>query len=536
MLDLFRFDGVTSFADLPVADLDTRWQWNATVANEVLGDNNWDRFRRAHLWVDTAAIQERGEPTRQDFKLPFARMFDGTLRAVWKGLVAGRQRIPNTDISADDKKAAQRHVDRYVRKINKALPEGEEPKPLSSDGVHEEEEEEKKDGWVERVDLDPDGPLLRPTMREDGTLLMTGRVARPGVLLYQLANGTTRRELVLPEDLHRADALGTLGRAAVTLEHPKDPVSPDTVKEVGVGDVDGEVHVEADGFVTVRLAVRRRDAIDAIMAGKVQLSPGYIVRIEEQSGVHPIFGRFDAIQRDRRYNHLAVVDRARGGASVRLRTDGAAYQVQGDSMDPKLIALLTLLGVERFDDEGKALDEARERADKSITASVDLGALKSQFDDQAKAIEKLTKDVEKITGERDALQKQVDDAKTAAQTKADAAERESLDELRQALKMDAVGDEANDALMRRITGQLLGKEIREDADATYMRGVIDTFAASSAKREDGAANPWKTFNMDTKEPKPKPKARKDGAPSLAGSYIKRANDAFNTSRAGRSES
>jgi transcriptional regulator with XRE-family HTH domain len=254
----------------------------------------------------------------------------------------------------------------------------------------------RSDGWVQRYDRA--GPLMSPTLRADGSLLMTGRAARPGVLIYRNRDGTTRRELVLAEDLHRPAALGTLGRAPVTLEHPVQDglpveVTPHNVQEFGVGDVDGEVHVEQDGFVTVRLAVRRHDAIDAINAGKHELSPGYKVRVEETAGIHPQHGPFDAIQRDRRYNHLAVVDRARGGASVRLRTDGAAYQVRQDSSSPQegsvnplLLALLPLLGITtRFDSEEPAWAALRqaivklqqERTD-GVQASVDLGAVNEE--------------------------------------------------------------------------------------------------------------------------------------------------------------
>lgn len=356
------------------------------------------------------------------------------------------------------------------------------------------------------------GELLAPTVREDGTVLISGRAAKPGVLVYLDANGNEFRELVLPEDLHRADSLGTLGRAPVTLEHPSTEVTPDNVGQVGVGDVDGEVFVEQDGFVTVRMAVRRRDAIDAIRAGKVELSPGYRVRIEETSGVHPVFGRYDAIQRDRRYNHLAIVDRARGGASVRLRTDGAAYQVDepnGDQMNPLLIALLATLDVSRTDSEDVDLTKAAERVDGLLQASVDLGALQAQMGELQGALDAMT-------GERDALKAQLDAMHAAEQEKQDAAELKRLDSMRETLGLDVVEAEGKDAMLRRLATHF-DSAIGDDASADYMHGVIKVGMAVIEKRADSGAA-WASLSVKEDEAPAKndpPRERDDAADKVS---------------------
>lgn len=355
--------------------------------------------------------------------------------------------------------------------------------------------EPDEDGTVLRFDR---GELLRPTVREDGTLLVAGRAARPGVLLYRTANGGTRRELVLPEDLHKADSLATLGRAPVTLEHPNTEVNPDNVGQVGVGDVDGEVFVEEDGFVTVRMAVRRRDAIDAIHAGKVELSPGYRVRIEETAGVHPEFGRFDAIQRDRRYNHLAIVDNARGGESVRLRTDGAAYELPdphdpgGSTVrNPLLISLLALLDVPRTDSEDADLTVAATRADALLTASVDLGQMAGKIDT-------LTASLDAMTGERDALQTQVDAHKNAEEEKHDAAELLRLDGFRETLKLEAVKGEERPALLRRIATHF-DSDLAEDASDQYMHGIVKIGMAVAVDKRADSGKAWGGLKIDSKQ-------------------------------------
>ena len=102
---------------------------------------------------------------------------------------------------------------------------------------------------IRRYDEMAPWALRAPRRREsDGVLLADGIVAREGVLTYQLADGRTRRELVTADAL--TSMARTLGRAAVTREHPPEFVSPDNVQQYGVGDTDGQPKVildEAEG-------------------------------------------------------------------------------------------------------------------------------------------------------------------------------------------------------------------------------------------------------------------------------------------------
>jgi hypothetical protein len=163
---------------------------------------------------------------------------------------------------------------------------------------------------------------------------------------YRQADGSVTRELVPPETLADPEANLTLGRCPVTLEHPHQDVGPSNVQELGVGDVDGEICIADNGFVRVKLAARRKDAIQAIEDGvKQQLSPGYTCRVDPTPGIWN-GEAYDAIQRDRRYNHLAIVGAARGGPQIRLRADSAeevseplTTEAKAD-MDPILAAFL----------------------------------------------------------------------------------------------------------------------------------------------------------------------------------------------------
>lgn len=171
---------------------------------------------------------------------------------------------------------------------------------------------------------------LRTTRTGAGdALLCTGVVARPGIYLYLNADGTTRRELVPRETLaaiHKDGSAGalTLARAPVTLQHPPEMVTADNAAKYVIGDVDGEVAVDDTGLLRVKMAVRQRAAIDAIVNdGVFELSPGYWVEVDDTPGEDPEFGAYDSKQVSRKYNHLAIVDAARGGEVCRIQLDGA---------------------------------------------------------------------------------------------------------------------------------------------------------------------------------------------------------------------
>ncbi len=190
--------------------------------------------------------------------------------------------------------------------------------------------------WEHRTDAADDGAagearydrgeLQAAHRREDGTLLCSGYACREGVLEY-VRNGKVWREYVPLKTIQ--DSAPGLARLTVTTPHPTEngepvEVTPENFAKYGAGDTDGTVIVGDGGYTMVRLAVRRADGLEAIDAGTHELSPGYRARIDATPGVHPVFGAYDAVQVERRYNHLAIVPKARGGSSIRLRADSAA--------------------------------------------------------------------------------------------------------------------------------------------------------------------------------------------------------------------
>jgi len=257
---------------------------------------------------------------------------------------------------------------------------------------------------------------LKPAHRSpEGYLFFEGYATRAGVFNYRRQDGTIIRELRPPEEVGNPESVASLARKPVTDLHPKEFVDASNADEYAVGVVDGEVIWEtdfADGFVKVRGTIQREDAVDSIDQGRRELSCGYTAEIEDTSGVWvDADGRehaYDAIQRNIRYNHLALVDRGRAGKDARLRADSDAVMVDDipnradDGIGAQQLEIpmgdLRIDGREYGADEVKAVQraidevvDARDRADaeaKELTEKLDgMSATMATLDEKMKMLE-----------------------------------------------------------------------------------------------------------------------------------------------------
>ncbi|MGK9245521.1 DUF2213 domain-containing protein, partial [Inquilinus limosus] len=157
---------------------------------------------------------------------------------------------------------------------------------------------------------------------QDGYLVAAARIARTGVQTYGGAE-MGRPELASvrvwrpEEEVFAADAMASMAHRPVTLDHPAEPVTAANWKAHAVGQVGGEVARDGD-YLRVPLVLMDRAAIDAVTAGKRQLSVGYSAEIDWTPGTTPAGEPYDAVQRRIRANHLAVVDAARAGPACRI--------------------------------------------------------------------------------------------------------------------------------------------------------------------------------------------------------------------------
>lgn len=174
----------------------------------------------------------------------------------------------------------------------------------------------KKDYRIDR------GGRITSKIDDNGYLRIDGVVAHVGILEYMDDDGTVIREFVPEDTLFDEASLQSLAGAPVTLQHPPEMVTPSNYKQYSQGSVNGMPRRDGDNLIASMLVIGN-EALHAVeYDGVSELSPGYSVDLDETPGEWQ-GQKYDRVQRNRRYNHQAIVDAARGGSVCSLRFDGA---------------------------------------------------------------------------------------------------------------------------------------------------------------------------------------------------------------------
>ena len=270
---------------------------------------------------------------------------------------------------------------------------------------------------MDTVELFDRVPLSGVRRDSAGNLVCSATVARAGVYEYagfELGKPDKRviRVYRPAEEVFHRDAMRSLAGAPVTIDHPKELVTTANWKDYAMGETSSDDIVRDGEAIKVPFLLRDENAINAVEDGKHELSPGYTALIDWTAGQTESGEAYDAVCRRIRVNHLAIVDKARGGEKCRI---GDGKPKENKKVDTKII-LVDGLNVE--------VTEAAERA---IIKLQD--ANKAVSDNLAEAQTKLTdaeKQVATLTAEKTALEAQVKTATDPAALEAAATERASL--------------------------------------------------------------------------------------------------------------
>ena len=156
----------------------------------------------------------------------------------------------------------------------------------------------------------------------DGSLVAFARCARTGCqdyAGYEVGKpDMVKVTIYRPEsEVFSRDSMASFASAPVTLQHPAEPVTASNWKDHAVGDV-GEDVVRDGQTVRVPLIVRDAATVAAIGRGTNEISMGYSCDLAWEDGSAPDGTAYQAVQRNIRINHLAIVDSARGGSSLKI--------------------------------------------------------------------------------------------------------------------------------------------------------------------------------------------------------------------------
>lgn len=152
---------------------------------------------------------------------------------------------------------------------------------------------------------------------EEGYLIDHPIVTSVGIFEYTNPDGSTRRELRLPEDVFAPESLASYKGKPIIITHDAGYVDKGNVEEETIGTILSEGYQDGDN-VRAEIIIHNTDSMK--QCGLRELSLGYNLRLEETPGVWE--GQpYDAIQRDIVINHLALVGQARAGEQARLNID-----------------------------------------------------------------------------------------------------------------------------------------------------------------------------------------------------------------------
>lgn len=163
-------------------------------------------------------------------------------------------------------------------------------------------------------------PAFRASYTDEGYLKDKPILTSTGIFEYKNEDGSIRRELRLPEDVFDKESLASYKGKPVVITHDAGLITSDNVAENQIGTILTEG--EKDGNdVRAEIVIHDTDALKECRFK--ELSLGYNLDLEEEPGVWN-GQKYDAIQRNIRVNHLAVVREARAGDQARLNIDGRA--------------------------------------------------------------------------------------------------------------------------------------------------------------------------------------------------------------------
>ncbi len=175
-------------------------------------------------------------------------------------------------------------------------------------------------------------PLGETYFTPEGYLIDHPILTRVGIFEYKNPDGSIRRELRLPEEVFAPESLASYKGKPVILTHEAGMIDSDNVQQEQIGTILSEGTQDGDN-VRAQIIIHDARKLDY---GLRELSLGYSLDLEEVPGEWQ--GQpYDAIQRNIRVNHLALVEKARAGDSARLNIDGEDTQAEkgGNTMSKR---------------------------------------------------------------------------------------------------------------------------------------------------------------------------------------------------------
>lgn len=333
--------------------------------------------------------------------------------------------------------------------------------------------------------------LDKPRRTADGYMAIHARAARTGIYQYlgreidPEGKHFTADQVVNvyrpPEEVFDKASLGSFIGKPITDDHPAQGVDASNWRDLARGTIMGAAK---DGeYVGFDLAFLDADMITKIDTGKRELSNGYAARLDVEDGVAPDGTAYQAVQREIRGNHVAVVDAGRAGSSCRIGDAAICRPIPSDEVAKFLVDQRT------YDAARDGVINDRNKGDRQVPkiilvdglqldiSNVDVAEAtitkliadaKAASDAKAKAegdVAQLTADKAALTAEVTDLKGQLDKAKITPAALRDAA-KSYADVMGKAKALGVtVADDADElAIKRAVVDAKLGDDAKDWSD------------------------------------------------------------------------
>lgn len=322
--------------------------------------------------------------------------------------------------------------------------------------------------------FDATGRLGKVKRTPQGGIEAPARLTRSGVFVYTNPDGSERREYRPPEEVFSERSLATLANAPVTNLHPSGMVSSSNYRDLSVGHLSGEARQDGE-YLEGNLVIQDEHTISLVEQGeRGEVSLGYTCAYDPSPGKTPSGERYDGVQRDITYNHVALVQRGRAGRKVALRLDA-----EGNQRNMNKIEMID--GVE-YEFGSDAHSKAKS--------------------DQAQARKDAADRLSQLEAERDQLRAELDGH--AARFDAAVQERVALVEMAKSRGVEVNAEDSN-ADVRKAVLTKLSPSLRLDGkDEAYVEAALD-FALQSGNLAESV----KAAHEERKDEGPAPRFARD---------------------------
>lgn len=326
----------------------------------------------------------------------------------------------------------------------------------------------------------------------EGFLIKTGNIARTGVQEYLASelglDGLDPMKVVRlyrpADEVFRPESMASFDGKPVTVDHPPVLVTRDNWKTYAVGDV---CNVRRSGdFMAAKIVLKDSAAINALKAGKHELSNGYTFTLDMTPGVAPDGQGYDGVQRNIRGNHLALVEAARCGSACRVLDHNPSIQGNNPMTTRKVV--VDGIPVEVSDTAAGAIEKLLKDRDDALKLAVDADT-KHKADQSAAAAAHAAalaaKDAEIATLKKDVITPEARDAMVADWAKLIADAKRLVPTLATdgktcaQIRREVIGElvKANDTAKAVAGAVLAGKELAT-ADADALRAAFNAVSAA----------------------------------------------------------